>query len=50
MKRKLLLTMLLSVGFVLGEAQTDSYLYEISKIVKEMRKDNNSVRNSAISR
>ena len=50
MKRKLLLTMLLSVGFVLVQAQTDSYLYEISKIVKEMRKDNNSVRNSAISR
>ena len=42
--------MLLSVGFVLVQAQTDSYLYEISKIVKEMRKDNNSVRNSAISR
>ena len=50
MKRKLLLTMLLSVGCVLVQAQTDSYLYEISKIVKEMRKDNNSVRNSAISR
>ena len=50
MKRKVLLTMLLSVGFVLAQAQTDSYLYEISKIVKEMRKDNNSVRNSAISR
>lgn len=48
MKRKLLLSMLLSVGFVLVQAQTDSYLYEILKIVKEMRKDNNSVRNSAI--
>lgn len=50
MKRKLLLTMLLSVGFVLVQAQTDSYLYEISKNIKELRKDNNSVRNSAISR
>ena len=50
MKRKLLLTMLLSVGFVLVQAQTDSDLYEMSKIIKELRKDNNSVRNSAISR
>lgn len=50
MGKKLILTLLILVGFTLAQAQeqTDKYLLEISKVVKELRKSKKSVYNSAI--
>jgi hypothetical protein len=50
MKKKLMLIMMMAVCFVFVQAQnqTDSYLQEITKVVKELRKNNNSVRNSVV--
>ncbi len=50
MKRKLILTLLSVAVFVMSQAQeqADSYLQDIANVVKELRKGNNSVRNSAI--
>ena len=50
MRKKLILTMMMAVCFVLVQAQsqTDSYLQDLTKVVKELRKDNNAVRNSAV--
>lgn len=50
MKRRLILMSLFVVGFMVSQAQdyTDSYLQDIAKVVKELRKSNNSTRNSVI--
>lgn len=50
MKRKLILTLLSVAVFMMSQAQeqTDNYLQDIAKVVKELRKGNNSVQNSAI--
>ena len=50
MRKKILFTLLLAIGFLFVQAQeqTDRYLQDIVQVVKEMRKGNNSVRNSAI--
>ena len=50
MRKKLILTMMMTVCFVFVQAQnqTDSYLRDITKIVKELRKGSNTVRNSAV--
>ena len=50
MKKKLMLTMMMAVCFVFVQAQnqTDSYLQDIMKVVKELRKSNNTVRNSVV--
>ena len=50
MKKKLMLTMMMAVCFVFVQAQnqTDSYLQDITKVVKELRKSNNTVRNSVV--
>ena len=50
MKKKLMLTLMMVVCFVFVQAQnqTDSYLQEITKVVKELRKSNNAVRNSVL--
>ena len=51
MRRILLITLMLVSKLVLMQAQeqTESYLQDIAKVVKELRKENNSARNSAIS-
>lgn len=51
MRRILLITLMLVSRLVLMQAQepTESYLQDIAKVVKELRKENNSARNSAIS-
>lgn len=51
MKKIIILTYLFFAGIMLSPAQerTDSYLKEISEVVKQLRKNNNSVRNNAIS-
>jgi len=50
MKKKLILTMMMAVCFVLVQAQkqSGSYLQDITKVVKELRKGNNTVCNSAV--
>lgn len=50
MKKKLMLTMMMAVCFVFVQAQnqSDSYLQDITKVVKELRKSNNTVRNSVV--
>lgn len=50
MRKKVFITLLLMAGSILVQAQEqmDNYLQDIVKVVKELRKDNNSVRNSAI--
>ena len=50
MRRKIVLTLLLAAGAVFSQAQEQgkSYLQNITEVVKELRKSNNSVRNSAI--
>lgn len=50
MRKKLVFTLLLAAGAVLSHAQEQgkSYLQNITEVVKELRKSNNSVRNSAI--
>ena len=50
MIKKYVLTLLLAVGAMFSQAQEleKSYLQDITEIVKELRKNNNSVRNSAI--
>ena len=50
MKRKIVLTLLLAAGAVFSQAheQGKSYLQNITEVVKELRKSNNSVRTSAI--
>ena len=50
MKRKLMLALLTVAIFMASyaQAQTDSYLQNIAKVVKELRKSNNTTRNSVI--
>lgn len=50
MKKKLILILLSIAVFSVSQAQeqTDSYLQDIAKVVKGLRKSNNSVRNAAI--
>ena len=50
MKKKLIFTLLSFTFFMASPAQeqTDNYLQDIAKVVKELRKSNNSTRNSAI--
>ena len=50
MRKKIVLTLLLAAGAVFSQAQEQgkSYLQNITEVVKELRKNNNSVRNSAI--
>ena len=50
MKKKLIFTLLSFAFFMSSPAQeqTDNYLQDIAKVVKELRKSNNSTRNSAI--
>lgn len=50
MKRKLVLTLLAAAVFMASNAQVqaDGYLQDIAKVVKELRKGNNAVRNQAI--
>ncbi len=50
MKKRLIFTLLSFAVFMVSQAQeqTDNYLQEIAKVVKELRKSNNSTRNSAI--
>ena len=48
MKKKLVFTLLLGAAFMVSQAQTDNYLQNIAKVVKELRKSDNSARNSVI--
>lgn len=50
MRRFIVITFLSVANFMLSQAQehTDNYLQDITKVVKELRKGNNSVRNSVI--
>lgn len=50
MRKKFVLTLLLAAGAVFSQAQElgRSYLLDITEIVKELRKSNKTVRNSAI--
>ncbi len=50
MKRKLIFTLLSFMFFMASQAQEQAgnYLLDIAKVVKELRKSNNSTRNSAI--
>ena len=50
MKKKLIFTLLSFTFFMVSPAQeqTDNYLQDIARVVKELRKSNNSTRNSAI--
>lgn len=50
MKKKMIFTLLSFAFFMASQAQeqTDNYLQNIAKVVKELRKSNNSIRNSAI--
>ena len=50
MKKRLIFTLLLFAVFMVSQAQelTANYLQDIAKVVKELRKSNNSTRNSAI--
>lgn len=50
MRKKISLTLLLAAGAMFSQAQEQgkSYLQNITEIVKELRKSDNSVRNSAI--
>ena len=50
MKKKLIFTLMSFTFFMVSPAQeqTDNYLQDIAKVVKELRKSNNSTRNSAI--
>lgn len=50
MSKKFVLTLLLAAGAMFSQAQEQgkSYLQDITAIVKELRKSNNTVRNSAI--
>ena len=50
MRKKFVLTLLLTAGAMFSQAQElgKSYLQNITEVVKELRKSNNSVRNSAI--
>ena len=50
MKKRLIFTLLLFAVFMVSQAQelTANYLQDIAKVVKELRKSNNSTRNSVI--
>lgn len=48
MKRVFVLTVLVVAFFVVSQAQTADYLQEIAKVVKDLRKSNNSVRQQAV--
>lgn len=50
MGKKLIITMMMATCFVFvyAQDQADSYLQDITKVVKELRKGNNTVRNLAV--
>lgn len=50
MIKKVFITVLMLAGSLLihAQEQMDNYLQDVAKVVKELRKNNNSVRNSAI--
>ena len=51
MRKKVIFTMMMAACFVFvyAQDQADNYLQDLTKIVKELRKGNNTVRNSAVS-
>lgn len=50
MKKRLIFTLLSFAVFMVSQAQTDNYLQEMAKVVKELRKSNKSARNAAIAK